>query len=224
MTSVTQTNFEWINDWQRPPIDDDLEFVVTPQGYTDVFIDTAWLGGPQNIGDSSVITEFQNFHAPLFDTRCLPGFLLPRADSSLVSKGAMISLRQAVGPSLAVPTLASLSEEIEQYKNEYQDGWDGPRSKGPTELATRAALSAIARIPSGMPLPKTMLSPNGDLGLYWDMPVAYADLSFDADGQITFFARNEEGAECFADLDPGELGTNWYWSNIGSLHLTSLAA
>lgn len=116
------------------------------------------------------------------------------------------------------PTVERLRNEIAHFESEYRDGWDGPGTYGPTPESIQAIRSALDAIPSGIVLPKTMLSPNGDIGLYWDFPNgSYADLSSDTRGRLTFYARDSQGTEHFNEVQPAELDVQWYWARLGRL-------
>lgn len=116
------------------------------------------------------------------------------------------------------PTVERLRREISQFESNYHDGWDGPGTYGPTHEAVKAIFLALDSIPSGIVLPKAMLSPSGDIGLYWDFANnGYADLSADTYGRLSFFSRDDQGTEQFDDVSPIVLGAQWYWSRVGKL-------
>lgn len=84
--------------------------------------------------------------------------------------------------------------------------------------AMNSALIFIDAIPSRLPLPRPMLSASGELGLYWDLPLGYAEASFESDGSVVFFSRNDDGVEHFQEsLKVQSLNTDWFWNNLGEL-------
>ncbi|MDN5842913.1 MAG: hypothetical protein L0H54_05645 [Alcaligenaceae bacterium] len=116
------------------------------------------------------------------------------------------------------PTVERLRDEIAHFESNYRDGWDGPGTHGPTKEAVGAIRLALDAIPSGIVLPKTMLSPSGDIGLYWDFAnEGYADLNADAQGCLSFFSRDCKGGEQFETVPSILLGAQWYWARVGRL-------
>lgn len=77
------------------------------------------------------------------------------------------------------------------------DGWNGEGSAGPSAKAVDAARTFLQSIPPGIPLPTPMLTEGGDMEFYWSLPTGYADISFDANGVGSLFARNQSGEESF---------------------------
>jgi hypothetical protein len=97
-------------------------------------------------------------------------------------------------------------------------GWDEEGSQPPSKIAMNKALSSIDAIPARLPLPRPMLSSSGELGLYWDLVGGYAELSFETNGQMSFFSRKTNGQEIFdADMLISSLNDNWFWKSIGEL-------
>lgn len=89
------------------------------------------------------------------------------------------------------------------------DGWDGPESKAPTARSIEAIEALVDRLPSSLPIPTAMLSRTGEVGLYWDVPNAFADLVVDDDRVFSVFVREKgSGVEEFAeDLVADEVST-----------------
>lgn len=79
------------------------------------------------------------------------------------------------------------------------DGWDGEGSTRPSSFAVDAAKEFLASLPSGISLPTPMVTAEGEMEFYWKLRIGYADVSFDADGVGSFFARDEVGGEIFVD-------------------------
>jgi hypothetical protein len=88
----------------------------------------------------------------------------------------------------------------------------------PSTDAMNAALSFIDAIPARLPLPRPMLSSSGELGLYWDLPLGYAEACFESDGAVVFFSRSDEGMEHFEEsLKVENLDSRWFWGTLGQL-------
>ena len=89
------------------------------------------------------------------------------------------------------------------------DGWDGPESKAASAQAIGMALQFVDKLPSGIPLPKPMLSSNGKVGLYWDVEAIYADVGFEEDDRLSIFVRDrrDEDRETFVELRLPDLRT-----------------
>ena len=100
----------------------------------------------------------------------------------------MLELNQAISNFFEAvgPSKEKLFSQLEDYK-QYQDGWDGEGSFGPTNTVLGSAYIAIQNLPTGIPLPSLMLSPSGSIGLYWDIGSAYCDVEFSTEGKITVF-------------------------------------
>ncbi len=119
-----------------------------------------------------------------------------------------------------VPTISGreqLRRETKTYSS-LKPEWDGPDSALPSVLSMDTALRLIDGVPSRLPLPRPMLSFDGELGLYWDLQHGYAELSIERDGQISFFSRDSAGQERFDEsLTPASLNQAWFWGAIGHL-------
>jgi hypothetical protein len=110
-----------------------------------------------------------------------------------------------------------LKRETKAYSL-FEAGWDEEGSQPPSKIAMNRALSSIDAIPARLPLPRPMLSSSGELGLYWDLDGGYAELSFETNGQMSFFSRKKNGQEIFdADMAISSLNDNWFWKSIGEL-------
>lgn len=126
--------------------------------------------------------------------------------------------------SAAINPRESLKREIVAY-GQYDNDWNGPNTVGPTFDQIKAANSFVEAIPARLPLPRPMLSFNGEIGLYWDVSGGYAEASFEPDGNMSFFSRTRLGNEDFQDnINLGSLNDNWFWSSIGSLDMVAVAA
>lgn len=115
-------------------------------------------------------------------------------------------------------TVLGLRAEICRFVDTYPDGWDGSGSFGGSLDSGEAIQRALDNIPSGLVLPRVMLSREGEIGLYWDFDNdAYADLVADNTGCLSFFSRSVDGREYFEDIPITEVNTAWYWSRVGNL-------
>lgn len=77
------------------------------------------------------------------------------------------------------------------------DGWNGPGSLAPKLGNLTAAADWLQKLPAGVPYPRPMVGPSGNVGLYWDEPNGYAELSFEHQDDAAFFATNRKGVQHF---------------------------
>ncbi|WP_291993284.1 hypothetical protein [Candidatus Accumulibacter sp. ACC003] len=95
-----------------------------------------------------------------------------------------------------------LQRLIEQFAA-IHDGWNGEGSVAPSAAAVNAARVFLDSIPPGIALPTPMMTELGEMEFYWSLPTGYADISFDAEGIGSFFVRDKDGKEYFAEsLEP----------------------
>ncbi len=99
--------------------------------------------------------------------------------------------------------LELLRTELRTYQN-LADGWDGEQSIPPAYSHLRAASNLLDALPAGLPLPKTMLSANGEVGLYWHEDRWLADAVIEDESHFSLFFRSlEQGnREVFVDSIP----------------------
>jgi hypothetical protein len=110
-----------------------------------------------------------------------------------------------------------LKREVAAYRD-LKSEWNGSDFSLPSSRAIDAAIDFLERLPSRLPLPRPMLSRDGELGLYWDLVNGYVEVSFDPAGELTYFSRARNGVERFQEgVDISTLDGNWYWDSIGSL-------
>lgn len=95
-------------------------------------------------------------------------------------------------PRFVSKAVDNIRRELMEY-DALQDGWDGPDSVRPLRSNLAEASAWLGRLPLGAQLPRSMLSSNGDVGLYWDLNGGYAELTFEHEGELTFFATNRSG-------------------------------
>jgi len=127
-------------------------------------------------------------------------------------------------PSALLSPKELLMREILSY-SQYEDNWNGDGSIGPDEEAIRAATDFIQKIPSRLTLPRPMLSFDGEIGLYWGMESGYAEVTFESNGEFSFFSRSKKGEERFQEnIRLNMLSDNWFWDKIGTFDQVSKAA
>ena len=108
---------------------------------------------------------------------------------------------------------------------EFADGWNGVGTKAPTLEAIDAATAFINAVPARLPLPRPMLSSNGEIGLYWGLDGGYAEATFERNGDFAFFSRATYGEENFVEgLTITALSDNWFWGAIGPFDVIADAA
>lgn len=83
---------------------------------------------------------------------------------------------------------AKAIEEINSY-SKLEQGWDGADGIPPTQKNLELSTSFLAKLPSKVMPPKTMLSSNGEIGFYWSNSEAYADIAISDDASISMFTK-----------------------------------
>lgn len=93
-------------------------------------------------------------------------------------------------------------------------GWNGEGTAPPESAHVDAILNALAQLPQDLLLPKPLLSDDGEIGVYWSNGSAFADLTIDADGEMSLYLRNlnEKGGSLTSiaapyTLDEGVIAT-----------------
>lgn len=128
--------------------------------------------------------------------------------------------QRLVAPHNPAPILDArdfLHAEIQDYAR-LDDGWNGDGSQRPTAQSVGAADAFLDAIPAGMPLPKPMISSCGHIEFFWDLPSGYADISFDAEGAASFFARDQRRQELFLDeLQASAFTRAWFEEALGHI-------
>lgn|GEM_PF-5208561 len=114
--------------------------------------------------------------------------------------------------------------EIQKYAS-FADDWDGEGSCAPYIASISASLNFLEMLPGGLPLPKPMVSSDGEIGFYWDLAQGFADISFDERGAASFFSRTHRGEESYQEnIRLESLSSNWMFGNIGVLDKELLLA
>lgn len=151
-------------------------------------------------------------------------FLIPNDLSGEASVPSTASL--IAGGQSGIKGAVSPKEWLKLETAEYL-GISGAAHEGaaPSVEAMNSALIFIDAIPSRLPLPRPMLSSSGELGLYWDLPLGYAEASFESNGSVVFFSRSDDGVEHFQEsLKVQALDSDWFWNNLGELDEMQLKA
>lgn len=97
--------------------------------------------------------------------------------------------------------------EIASYANLGED-WDGEGAVAVSQEHMDAASSFLQKIPGGIAIPAPMVETSGAVGLYWDLPNAYADITFEGGDMFSLFTKKKGTgvetyfpAEHIADID-----------------------
>lgn len=83
---------------------------------------------------------------------------------------------------------AKAIEDINSY-SKLDQGWDGADGIPPSQKNIELSTSFLAKLPSKVMPPKTMLSSNGEIGFYWSNSEAYADIAISDDESISMFTK-----------------------------------
>jgi hypothetical protein len=89
----------------------------------------------------------------------------------------------------SISRLELLRNELRAYQN-LAAGWDGEESAAPEASHLSAASALLNALPAGLPLPKTMLSTNGEVGLYWNDDRWLADAVIEDESHFSLFIRS----------------------------------
>ena len=100
-------------------------------------------------------------------------------------------------PSKVTP-LSKLIGTLTCYENLPED-WDGYGGVPPIGETISNATEFVSLLPSDLPLPKPMLSGNGDVGLYWKTESLYIDIEFEGDGTYSYYAEKSGDSPRYDD-------------------------
>jgi hypothetical protein len=95
------------------------------------------------------------------------------ATQALPSSGVLVSER------------SELASEIMASRHLHKN-WDGEGGMAPSKEAMSDALAFLELLPLNAKLPKTTISGDGEVGLYWKTPGGYIDIGFLGDGRIRY--------------------------------------
>jgi len=79
------------------------------------------------------------------------------------------------------------------------DDWDGYGAQKPANKAVYDALEYLNLIPKGIPMPVSMASSDGEIGLFWEQQGYYIDVGFYGDDTYSFYAENPSGSSLSDD-------------------------
>ncbi|MFM0315940.1 hypothetical protein PQR36_13710 [Paraburkholderia nemoris] len=120
----------------------------------------------------------------------------------------------------ALPTkIEMLRGEIHAY-SQLAEGWDGDGSVAPTPDNIADAIEFTLHLPAGIPTPKPMISSSGEIGLYWNLDHAYADVAIETGGHFSLFTRDKRGEQLeeFAEeVSIRDLSTAWLSQQLAVL-------
>jgi hypothetical protein len=106
----------------------------------------------------------------------------------------------------------AVTAELDGYGS-LHDGWDGEDSVAPSSSDIASAIAFVDSLPSAIPLPKPMISSDGQIGLYWSKGEKYADINFDSDNTISLYVRDSSltpAVERYVEgADPTDKGGEW---------------
>ena len=87
-----------------------------------------------------------------------------------------------------VDKLEKLRNELDSYRS-LSAGWDGPESVAPDAAHLDDAANLLQILPAGIPLPRPMLSSNGEVAFYWRLDNLFADIVIEGNGIVSIFIR-----------------------------------
>ena len=121
-------------------------------------------------------------------------------------------------PQISENSQNELHVQLLQYL-QLEDGWDGERSVRPSDDTLQTAIEFTNLIPTIFPLPKAMISSNGEPGLYWDYKDVFTDIQFESLNTFSLFSRDRKtGKEIFKDsIDLLTVDSDWFFANCDSL-------
>ena len=89
--------------------------------------------------------------------------------------------------------------ELDSYRN-LKPEWDGYDAIPPNFSSISVAKILLRSIyAKELPLPRSMISPDGEVGLYWDWEGVFIDLGVDEDNCISFFSKDKHGKTLGSD-------------------------
>lgn len=94
-----------------------------------------------------------------------------------------------------------LTSHLRSYL-ELDKGWDGFDGVAASIESFNDAVSFISKLPKQAPAPKTMLSGDGEIALYWEDRNRYAEAAFPGDGTFHFIMDSHEKTLVLDDISP----------------------
>lgn len=89
-------------------------------------------------------------------------------------------------------------DQIKRFKF-LEPGWDGYDGVTPSMNAVEDTITLVKALPDNFPLPKPMVSGDGEVGLYWKQENIFIDLEFSGNSFVTYYARAANGKEYFGE-------------------------
>lgn len=126
-----------------------------------------------------------------------PAFLQAHADAVTTDKTFSSTHAESEESSyLAFPSsiqslskISQISAELDEYRR-LDAGWDGEDSESPDLSHIDAAINLLAFLPGGIPLPKPMVSADGEIGLFWKTTEYLADAVVEDERHFSLFLRS----------------------------------
>jgi hypothetical protein len=126
-------------------------------------------------------------------------------------------------PSPADAGVIQLRKSIEAYRD-FHPGWDGGTAEVPSAIDIDDAITFLGLLKFGTPLPQSMISSSGTIGLYWDQADKYADLELEGNGAASLFISQKDSLQppvlhefLLTDVTPDQLGI-WLQPFARALH------
>lgn len=82
-----------------------------------------------------------------------------------------------------------LRNRVAAFKG-FQPEWNGQVGVAPKPEHVDAILRALVQLPLDLRIPKPLLSDDGEIGVYWSSGNSFADLTIDAEGEMSLYLRN----------------------------------
>ena len=103
-------------------------------------------------------------------------------------------------PDTSISQVDYIRAELLSYGT-LEDGWGGDNSVAPAQSHIQAAIELFQSLPAGVPLPRPMISDDGEIGLYWNNEQWLADAVIEDEGHFSLFVRSRfaRGQEFYRD-------------------------
>ena len=140
-----------------------------------------------------------------------------RTEGVFCRKLAPTEWKIEVNDSATVDPTDLLRDEVLKFAS-LTAGWDGSGSMAASEQSRNAALAFLDCIPKGLPIPGAMMSQDGEIEFFWDLPHGYADITFEPTGLASFFSRSSNSTEEFIEaLNESAFTRAWFFERLGAL-------
>lgn len=84
-----------------------------------------------------------------------------------------------------------LFQQLQSYAN-LPAGWDGYEGLPAKTRSLSDAVRLLSLISKSLPIPRAMLSSDGEISLYWESGVNYAEIDFPGDGTFYYFCESSD--------------------------------